>query len=98
MLVPLFERGAHMPIKRAIGTSLVSISIMAVPGIATHWALGHIDPALALWLAVGAVPGALLGARITRTARERWIRLGFAAMLLGVGVWLALAEISGLGR
>ncbi len=98
VLVPLLERRAGMPIKRAIGTSLVAISILAIPGIATHWYLGHIVPTLAFWLAVGSVPGALLGARITRGASDRWVRVGFAVMLLAVGAWLAVAEIATLVR
>jgi uncharacterized membrane protein YfcA len=98
VLVPLLDRRAHMPIKRAIGTSLVSISILAVPGIVTHWALGNIDVRLGLLLVVGSVPGALLGARITRNAQDRLVRVGFAVMLLAVGGWLAVAEILSLGR
>lgn len=98
VLVPLLDRRAGMPIKRAIGTSLVSISILAVPGIVTHWALGNIDVSLGLLLVVGSVPGALLGARITRNAQDRWVRAGFAVLLLGVGTWLAVAELLALGR
>jgi uncharacterized membrane protein YfcA len=98
VLVPLLQRLAGMPIKRAIGTSLVAISILAVPGVATHWALGNIDPRLALALLVGSVPFALVGARITRVSHDRTVRIGFAALLLAVGAWLAIAEIAGLGR
>jgi uncharacterized protein len=98
VLVPLLQRLAHMPVKRAIGTSLVAISILAIPGVLTHWTLGHIDAWLAVALLVGSVPGALIGARITRASRDRTVRVGFAVLLLVVGVWLAVAEVIGLGR
>jgi uncharacterized protein len=97
VLVPLLQRVAKMPIKQAIGTSLVAISVLAIPGVATHWALGHIDVRLAVALIVGSIPGALVGARITRASRERTVRLGFAALLIVVGVWLAVAELTGAG-
>ena len=96
VLVPLLQRVAHMPIKRAIGTSLVAISLLAIPGVATHWALGHIDLRLALVLLVGSVPGALLGARITRASGDRTVRIAFAVLLLVVGVWMAVHEVGGL--
>ena len=98
VLVPLLQRWTGMPIKRAIGTSLVAIALLAIPGVATHWALGHIDPWLALALLVGSVPAALVGARITRASKERTVRIGFAVLLLGVGLWLAIAEIGALVR
>jgi hypothetical protein len=97
VLVPLLQRWARMPIKCAIGTSLVAISLLAIPGVATHWALGHIDPWLAAALLVGSVPAALVGARVTRASRDRTVRIGFAILLLCVGVWLAVAELAGMG-
>ena len=98
VLVPLLNRATGMPIKRAIGTSLVAIGVLSIPGIVTHYALGNIDVALGLALMVGAVPGALLGARITRAASDKAVRIAFAVMLLSVGAWLAVSELAGLLR
>jgi uncharacterized membrane protein YfcA len=97
VLVPLLTGRAGFPIKRAIGTSLTAIAILAVPGIITHAYLGHIDWVLALWLTLGAVPGALVGARIAKGSSDRRIRIGFAALLVATGVWLAAVELLGLG-
>jgi uncharacterized membrane protein YfcA len=96
VIVPGLTRWCGVPIKRAIGTSLVAVAILAVPGTIVHAMLGHIDWGLAAWLAVGVVPGALIGAKVTEGASERHIRLAFAAMLAVVGVWLAVSEIAGL--
>lgn len=95
VLVPLLNRRAGMPLKRSIGTSLVAIGILAVPGVITHFALGNVDVSLGFALMLGAIPGALIGARITRQATDRWIRVAFAVMLLAVGAWLAIAELTG---
>jgi uncharacterized protein len=92
VLVPLLYRFSGFPIKRAIGTSLVAVAVFAVPGSITHWLLGNVDVGLALALVVGVVPGAIMGARFTFTARERTIRTAFAALLIVVGVVFGLTE------
>ena len=93
ILVPMLTRWIRFDIKRAIGTSLIAIGILAVPGTITHAILGHIDWSIALVLTLGVVPGALLGARISLGSSERSIRLAFAGMLVVVGGWLAISEL-----
>lgn len=96
VLIPLMTRWLRFPIKRAIGTSLVTVAMLAVPGTVTHAVLGNIDWTLAAGLALGVVPGAWLGARISIGAADRSIRIGFAALLVAVGAWLAVNEVAGL--
>jgi uncharacterized membrane protein YfcA len=93
ILVPMLVRFGGYPIKRAIGTSLTTIAILAVPGSITHWRLGHVDVELALLLMIGVIPGVLIGARLTSAASEKRVRYGFSALLLFVGVVLAFNEI-----
>ncbi|MEN6429856.1 MAG: sulfite exporter TauE/SafE family protein [Coriobacteriales bacterium] len=92
IVVPALVRWFGFDAKRAIGTSLVVVATLAVPGSITHFVLGNIDPALAALLTIGVVPGALIGAKITSIAREKTIRVGFALLLLGVGVVLGATE------
>ncbi|TLM78077.1 MAG: sulfite exporter TauE/SafE family protein [Actinobacteria bacterium] len=94
IIVPALARWLGYPIKRAIGTSLVAVCLIAVPGTATHWALGNVDWGLAAALVVGVVPGALVGAKLTSVAADRAVRLGFAALLAATGAWLAYAVAS----
>ena len=82
MIVPALTRFCGFPLKRAIGTSLVTVAVLAVPGTVTHAALGHIDWQLAVLLSLGVVPGALLGARLARSASDSRIRLAFAGLLV----------------
>jgi uncharacterized membrane protein YfcA len=97
ILVPLLTRWLHMPIKRAIATSLLTITILAVPGTAMHAYLGHIDWAIALLLAIGVVPGAWIGSRVTLGSADRTIRIAFAVLLILVGGWLGIATLTGGG-
>lgn len=96
VIVPGLTRFCGMPVKRAIGTSLVTVAVLAVPGTIAHTMLGHVSWPLALLLAIGVVPGAVIGARLTERASDRAIRLSFAAFLAVAGVWLAVSEIAGL--
>lgn len=93
IVVPALVRYFGFPAKRAVGTSLVVVGLLAVPGTIAHYALGNVDVGLAGLLAIGVVPGALLGARITAAAKEKTVRVGFALMLLAVGAFLALSEL-----
>lgn len=96
VIAPALTRWCGMSVKRAIGTSLVTVAALAVPGTLSHWYLGHIDWTLAALLAIGVVPGAIIGARLTRQASDRSVRLGFALLLAFVGAWLAVSQLVGL--
>ena len=98
VLVPLLTRWLGFSVKRAIGTSLAAITILAVPGTITHALLGHVDWRIAATLVVGVVPGAWFGARITLGSSDRAVRIGFAIMLVVVGAWLGAAELGWLPR
>lgn len=93
VLVPMMTRFMHFPMKRAIGTSLTAVAILGIPGTITHTLLHHIDWVMALELAAGVIPGAIVGARLSLGSSERALRIGFAtilavtAVILGVNAW-----------
>jgi uncharacterized membrane protein YfcA len=97
IVVPGLTRFCGFTVKRAIGTSLITVAALAIPGSVAHSMFGHIDWTLAFMLAIGVVPGAAVGARLTRRASDRAIRLAFAGLLTVVAVWLAVSELAGLG-
>jgi hypothetical protein len=86
VMVPAFTVLIGMPLKRALGTSLVVISALVVPGTIVHWTLGHIDWAIFAALTIGVVPGARLGARLALGASEHSLRLSVGAFLLAIAV------------
>lgn len=93
VMVPAFTVALGMPLRRALGTSLVVIVILAIPGTIVHWALGHIDWAIFLALALGVVPGARVGARIALGVRERTLRLLVGVFLFSVAVLYGVREV-----
>jgi len=98
VIVPMLCRWLRFPIKRALGTSLVTVAALAVPGTIAHGVLGNIDWTIAAGLVVGVVPGALIGARLTMGAQDHHVRVAFAILLLAVATWLGASEIGVLAR
>jgi hypothetical protein len=96
IMVPAFTLFVGMPLKRALGTSLVVIAALVVPGTIVHAALGHVDWAIFAVLTLGVVPGARLGARIALGARERRLRLMVGTFLLLVGCAYGISELAEL--
>ncbi len=96
VMVPAFTILIGMPIKRALGTSLVVISVLVVPATLRHWALGHIDWAIFLVLAIGVVPGARLGSKLALGASERTLRVAVGLFLLAIAVLYGIDELVAL--
>ena len=96
VIVPLLAGRLGMPLKRALGTSLVAIVALVIPGTIVHAVLRHIDVGLFLAIVVGAVPGARLGAGIALGTGERSLRMLVGAFLLVVAVAYAAEQLSSL--
>jgi uncharacterized membrane protein YfcA len=98
VMVPAFTTLLGMPLKRALGTSLVLISAIVVPGTVVHGLLGHIDWAIFLVVTIGVIPGARLGARIALAARTQTLRVAVGGFLLTVAIAYGAAEVASLLR
>jgi len=93
VMIPAFLYILRMPIKTAFGTSLAIIAIIAVPGTVMHALLGHIDWILFLYLIIGVIPGAYLGARLAAAAKEPYLYMGFGVFVSILGVVFIVNEI-----
>lgn len=98
IIVPLLAGLLGMPLKRALGTSLLAIVVLVIPGTIVHAALDHIDWAVCLVVTIGAVPGARVGARLALGTRERTLRLMVGSFLLLVAFAYGLSELTHLLR
>jgi uncharacterized membrane protein YfcA len=98
VFVPIVTMMLGMPLKRALGTSLVVIAAIAIPGTIVHAILGHIDWTIFAVLVVGVIPGARLGARIALGTKERTLRILVGIFLFTVAIAYAVEEIATLVR
>ena len=96
VMVPAFTLWVGMPLRRALGTSLLVIAVLVIPGTIVHAILGNIDWAIFVALTIGVLPGARLGARIALGVRERTLRMAVGAFLLVVAVAYGVSELTSL--
>ncbi len=96
VMMPAFTGVLRMPIKLAVGSSLVAVAMFSIPALITHTALGHIAWRFALPLMIGVVPGAQVGARISVGSSDRTMRLLFGSFILVLAVVYGTSEILAL--
>ena len=98
VMVPMLSGWCRMPLKRALGTSLLTIPALVVPGTIVHASLGNIDWPLVVFLTIGAVPGARIGARIALGTAERTLRRIVGSGMLAIAVLYAARQLVELVR
>jgi uncharacterized membrane protein YfcA len=88
--VPALLRAVGMTPHRAVGTNLVVGFLLGVFGFAAHAVRLEVEWALLAAGLLGAVPGALLGARVTGRLSEETLRRGLGVALLAIALVFAV--------
>ena len=89
-LVLFYPHGA----RTTVGTDLVHALFLSAAATVGHAAAGRVDFALAATVLAGAIPGVLVGARMSIAVPERALRLGLATVLVVVGLRLSFFSAS----
>jgi uncharacterized membrane protein YfcA len=97
LLVPTFLLMLGLTLPEATATSLIVVTVLSVPAVITHAALGDIDWAVALPFAAGLVPATALGAWAAARFEVAHLRTAFGVMLLCVGGWFLYHQLHVLG-
>jgi uncharacterized protein len=98
VIVPALAGLLGVPLKRALGTSLLAVVVLVIPGTIVHAVLGNIDWAASLFLVIGSLPGARSGARIALGTKERTLRLMVGSFLALVAVVYGFQQIIEMTR
>ncbi len=96
IMMPLFTNVLRLPVKAAVGSSLVAVAIFSVPAMVSHAVLGHIDWAVALLLVAGTVPGARLGSTIAIGTTDRRMRLLLGGFFCLIAILYGGRELVGI--
>lgn len=96
IMMPLFVSVLGMMMCKASGTSLIAVTILAIPGVITQAMMGNVDYIAGIAMAVGSIPGAIFGATMVRRIPERKLRFIFSAFLLVAAVSLFVNEMAPL--
>ena len=94
LLVPLFVLVLGLTMPESAGTSLVVIAVLLIPTLITHWALGHIDWAVAGAFALGSIPGAAAGAQLAQRLPADAMKRGFGITLVGFAIYFVAHQVS----
>ena len=97
IMVPFMLSFVGIAMKQASGTSLIAVAILAVPGVVEQALLGNVQYLAGIAVAVGSIPGAVVGARLVRVVPERQLRFLFGGFLVVAACVLVLNEFGILG-
>jgi hypothetical protein len=89
------DRLMRLPFKVSTTTSNFMIGVTAAASAGVYFHRGQIDPRIAAPVAVGAICGSFLGAKILPHAKVRTLRLVFAAVVAVAGVQMLLKGFTG---
>ncbi len=93
VLVTAFVRVNHLPMKQAVATSLACVFVLAIVSTLKHWDLGHIDPNIALILAISVIPFSYLGAKTAVSMRNRTLERAFGAAMIVFAIFFIYTQI-----
>jgi uncharacterized membrane protein YfcA len=97
LIVPVFILLMGLPVREAVGTSLLVIALKSFAGFVGY--LGHVDVA---WGFMGgftaiAIVGIWIGARFVQRVPPLIIRRAFATLLVVMGIWMLYQNRSVVG-
>ena len=90
VMVPLLVYVASFDQHRAHATSLAAGMFLAAAGGATYFFSGDVDIEIGAFLAVGALAGAPVGARLMHRTPEGRLKIAFGVLLVVLSVALVL--------
>jgi uncharacterized protein len=88
VVVPLLLLLCGQDAREASATSLASIGITALSGVAAYASRGNVDVGHAALVGLPAAVGAIGATTLQQRLRVRTIELLFAGLLLAIAIWL----------
>jgi uncharacterized protein len=90
LIVPGLMAATAMPLRNAIGTSLVAVAAFGVATASSYALAGYIDWALAGWLVLGGIAGAIAGLALGKklATRKQMLETLFASAVIAVGLYV----------
>ncbi|MEY3213206.1 MAG: hypothetical protein RIT28_3687, partial [Pseudomonadota bacterium] len=92
-VVPALNLLGGLPMRKAVGTSLLVIALKGFAGYAGHATHVDIDMGLAALVSGSAVVGSVVGGRLTNLIAPNTLRKGFAVFVLVMAVFVLAKEL-----
>jgi uncharacterized membrane protein YfcA len=97
LTVPALVLLTRLPMKRAVGTSLVVIALSSASGFVSHLGDGHIDVLQTAVFTAAALAGAIAGHRMASRLCPDRLRRSFAVFVILVGCVVAARTLMAFG-
>jgi uncharacterized membrane protein YfcA len=97
LIVPALVLLLGLPMREAVGTSLLIIAINSAAALAGHLRFGGVDLGVTLLFLAGGTAGALAGTRLAGRLDEQRLRQGFAGMVVLVALYMLARTLLGQG-
>ena len=94
VVVPALTAFAKLPLKTAIGTSLMIISISSLAGLLGHFSEHVLDAQLAVILITSSMVGMLAGMGMSFSFSARQLRVGFGWLVLTLAAIVTLRNLN----
>jgi uncharacterized membrane protein YfcA len=91
LMIPLLLALGFTP-QKAVGTTFLGIFLIAASSLVAHNKLAHVDWKYGILLGVGGIIGAQIGARLIEYISEESFRRLFAAILVGLALYVLLKK------
>jgi uncharacterized membrane protein YfcA len=88
LIVPALVLLGRVPMKQAVGTSLLVIAMNSAAGFAGYWGQVTVPWRFLAFFAAVAIAGILLGTRLSRRVPQHALRRAFAVLLLVMGSFI----------
>jgi uncharacterized membrane protein YfcA len=98
LMTPLLVLFVGVPPVVAIGTDLAYGAVTKTVGGWRHWRKGTVDLGVSMWLAVGSVPGALVGVWLLDRLHAAYGKSFEPTLLVSIAVALIIVAVTILGR
>lgn len=82
LIVPALVMLVGLPMRQAVGTSLVVIAMNSLAGLLGHLNNSHIDLMVVTFFAAAGIAGSLVGTRLTRVIKPEMLRTSFAVFVM----------------
>lgn len=93
LVVPALALLGGLPMRQAVGTSLLVIALKSFAGYAGHAAHITVDLRLAAMVSAAAVVGSLFGSRLTGLVHPDTLRRGFAIFVLAMACFVLYQQL-----
>lgn len=93
LMIPMFMQLLAMPMKMTSGTSLIGVLLLSIPGTVMQAVLGNVNWIAGIFVALGAIPGAVIGSKLMKRVPELALRFVFGAFLLVAAVLLVIDQL-----